>query len=531
MTLGRRRGRALAAVPLTGLVFAGLLTPGAGATPTPQVLRVGTFHGIAGDQPTIQAAVAAARPGDWVLVAPGDYSKREASGNGVDISTPDLHLRGMDRNLVVVDGAHGGPGAGACTADPAAQGGRGGNGIVVNRVTGVSVENLTVCNFLADEAGRGGNQIWFNGGDGSGKIGMHAYRGAFLSASSSVGSLNNGVAKYGIFASNVDGPGEITDSYASNMGDSAFYVGACPDCGTALRRVHGTNSALGYSGTNSGGRLIIEDSEFDQNQAGIVPNSLNNDDAPSPQDGACPANVAPPSGLDTCTVIRRNHVHANNNPDTPRAGIAASAPVGTGIEISGGRDDTVVDNLVEDNGSWGIVVHDYPDPETPPAVASCRGGTAIGDRGSVLCYFFGQGNRVVSNRLRHNGYFGNPGNADLANASAQPVPGNCFVGNQEVGPGPSHTPAGEPSSDPPAIATVDGRCGGPAPGGALGLPQLYCASGGYTPNPAIPAGCPDTPVSHYPQPSPRGFKLLAVPASETTMPNPCAGVPVNPWCL
>ncbi|MHB8670333.1 MAG: right-handed parallel beta-helix repeat-containing protein [Acidimicrobiales bacterium] len=528
MAAGRRRRLDLAGLTLVGLVAAGLASPGSGAVAaTPRVLRVGTFNGIAGDQPSIQAAVAAAQPGDWVLVGPGDYRGREAaSGDGLDIATAGVHLRGMDRNSVVIDGAKAGSGAGACPADPTAQGARGTNGIVVRRVDGVSVENLTVCNFLADDGGGGGNQIWFNGGDGSGQIHMHEYRGAFLTATSSVGSPTSGVGKYGIFASNASGPGEIADSYASNMGDSAFYVGACPDCGTALRRVHGTNSALGYSGTNGGGRLAIEDSEFDRNQAGIVPNSLNNDDAPSPQDGACPTGVTPPPGLATCTVIRRNHVHDNNNPDTPRAGIAGSAPVGTGIEISGGRNDTITDNLVEDNGSFGIVVHDYPDTETPAAVATCRGGTAVGDRGSVLCYFSAQGNRVLNNRLRHNGFFANPGNADLANASVQPLPGNCFVGNRDVGPG----PGGEPSSDPPAIEVVDGICGGPAPGGALGVAQLYCASGGYTPNPAIPPGCPDSPVSHYPQPSPTGFRLLAVPTHEATMPIPCAGVPVNPWC-
>ncbi len=40
---------------------------------SPRVLRVGTYHGIRGQYKTIQAAVDAARPGDWVLVAPGDY--------------------------------------------------------------------------------------------------------------------------------------------------------------------------------------------------------------------------------------------------------------------------------------------------------------------------------------------------------------------------------------------------------------------------------------------------------------------------
>src|SRR5579864_3753520 len=39
----------------------------------PRVLLVGTFAGHAGRYQTIQSAVNAARAGDWILVAPGDY--------------------------------------------------------------------------------------------------------------------------------------------------------------------------------------------------------------------------------------------------------------------------------------------------------------------------------------------------------------------------------------------------------------------------------------------------------------------------
>ncbi|MFY9578090.1 MAG: hypothetical protein WAQ33_02085 [Gaiellaceae bacterium] len=48
----------------------------------------------------IQTAVDAARPCDWVLVAPGVYR------GSVVIRTPNLHVRGLDRNRVVVDGGH-----------------------------------------------------------------------------------------------------------------------------------------------------------------------------------------------------------------------------------------------------------------------------------------------------------------------------------------------------------------------------------------------------------------------------------------
>jgi hypothetical protein len=240
----------------------------------------------------------------------------------------------MNRNRVIVDGTN--PGFGACSANAVAQnygpGNTGRNGIEALLVDGVSIENLTVCNFLADAAGNNGNQIWWNGGDGSGQIGMSSYRGSYLTASSTWydASVPN-AAQYGIFASNSRGPGLIEYSHASNMANSSYYVGACADCNATLRHVHAQNSAQGYSGTNAGGHLTIEDSGGDSNRSGIVPSSLANDDPPSPQNGACPNQP-----IVSCTVIQRNYVHDNNNPNTPAFGDAATTAIGTGIDLTSG---------------------------------------------------------------------------------------------------------------------------------------------------------------------------------------------------
>src|SRR5437764_5218433 len=102
----------------------------------------------------------------------------------------------------------------------------------------------------------------------------------------------------------------IVHTYASNMGDASYYVGACPDCNTVVTDAHAQNSALGYSGTNAGGHLVIEHSEWDHNKTGISTNSQNNDDAPSPQSGACPGSPGR-----SCTVFRSNWIHDNNNPN------------------------------------------------------------------------------------------------------------------------------------------------------------------------------------------------------------------------
>src|ERR1700750_1216779 len=69
--------RALVGVGVCGLVAGGVCV--ARAAPT-AVLRVGNYLGIPGQYSSIQAAVDAARPGDWVLIGPGNYHE---TGNRV----------------------------------------------------------------------------------------------------------------------------------------------------------------------------------------------------------------------------------------------------------------------------------------------------------------------------------------------------------------------------------------------------------------------------------------------------------------
>jgi len=89
----------------------------------PRVLLVGSFHGVQGQYSSVQAAVDAARPGDWILIGPDDYHETAdesptaaadsvAHGNGgfggVLITTADLHLRGMNRTSAIIDGTKAG---------------------------------------------------------------------------------------------------------------------------------------------------------------------------------------------------------------------------------------------------------------------------------------------------------------------------------------------------------------------------------------------------------------------------------------
>jgi hypothetical protein len=488
--------------------------------PGPQVLLVcnGSTTPCPPGRPafrTVQAAVDAAHRGDWILIWPGVYHEESARWPtaGVWIATPDLHIRGLDRNKVIIDGSDG-PASQPCPSSPGLQDltAAGRDGIVVWKASGVTVENLTVCDYLAGRGGHG-NEIWWNGGDGSGVIGMGAYHGSYLTATSMYGPADirsPHLAQYGIFVSNSRGPGLIDHSYASNMADAAYYVGACQrECDAALIRDVGTNSALGYSGTNAGGRLVIADSVFTRNRTGLAPNSLNNDDAPPPQDGLCPD-----STTRSCLVIEDNLIAGNNNANVPTSGLTPA--VGTGVEISGGAYDTVRDNKIVDQGSWGVVTHDYPDLEKPPPGSHCQGGVQVT---RTLCVFTAHGNRVYGNFFAGDGFFGNPTNGDLATVGLLPhsaTPRNCFYDN--------HARSGTLTSAPAHIqaATVDGppcAAAGTSAESAL-VSQLICATGA-TALGLCPAG------SRYPQ---QTRIVLAPLPLLPAMPDPCAGVPRNGFC-
>src|SRR2546428_12061632 len=113
---------------------------------------------------TIAHALRRARPGDWILVWPGVYHEKQTDrqGNflpdGLLITTPSIHLRGLDRNLVIVDGSNG-TAADPCPSDLALQDVTGRNGIAISTVDGVSAEYLTDSHHLPRPAGGPGDWI------------------------------------------------------------------------------------------------------------------------------------------------------------------------------------------------------------------------------------------------------------------------------------------------------------------------------------------------------------------------------------
>ena len=412
---------------------------------------------------TIQAGVDRARPCDWVLVAPGVYPEK------VVIRTPHLHLRGLDRNRVIVDGRH-----------------RSGHGIVVLKTGDVWIENLTVRNW--DRASRdneesGGNEIWFNGGDGSGKIGATGWHGNWLTAYDT--GLRGG---YGLFASN-SVRGEFDHIYASGFNDSGVYVGACPDCNATVSHALIERNALGYSGTNAGGHLIVQDSVFRRNAVGIGPNSLTGD-PPPPQLGTCDSatNTALTPAITStqiarCTIFRRNEVYANNDLTTPANSTTLQLVWGVGIEPLGTYGDLFTANHVYGNTNFGILALENPDPFPPTA---------------DTVYFQLSGNAFVKNRIEGGRYAG------LA------LVGGLFGAKQSVN------------------NCVDGNTGTTLPADM----SAWSCSLATTPNPDLATSqqLVGIAVTLQGQSLARKPKGQPAPPPQPTMPKPCASAPRNPLC-
>ena len=423
---------------------------------------------------TIQRAVNAARSGDWIIIDRGVYPE------SVSITKPNLHLRGLDRNNVIVDGRHR----------------KNVNGIEILKANNVWVENLTVRNFdRPTNNGPAGNQIWWNGGDGSGKIGARGWYGQYLTAYDT--GLTGG---YGLFASNTVN-GFLKHVYASGFADSGIYIGACPDCRALVDDALVERNALGYSGTNAGGHLVVQNSTFRNNTFGIGPNSLNNDDKPPPQDGSCASARNPKitpghltnlptfssTNIARCTIFRNNLVENNNNLRAPESG-GTDGSWGVGILLPGDYADLVQGNTVRNNVNFGILAHEFPNPFPPTA---------------NTVYFQASGNKIANNRLTNNGTRAGFGGADLgleggAFGTMKSV-NNCFTGNRFA------------TSNPANIEGTWGCQNATTPNGGTGvLPKLLQMLGETSPG--------DPLYLRHPQGQP-------APRKQKTMPRPCGGVP------
>jgi hypothetical protein len=147
---------------------------------------------------------------------------------------------------------------------------------------------------------------------------------------------------YGLYAFNTKG-GLMADSEAYYLNDGAFYIGQTPPQAKPLRsivrNVEGHSSAIGFSATNMR-YVTITKSKFWNNALGVVPNALDSEKFPPPEDNVITNNDIFWNNFD---------FHTGKPPFTVRkTGTAALAPVGTGLLLLGGRG-----NLVQGNRFYG----------------------------------------------------------------------------------------------------------------------------------------------------------------------------------
>jgi hypothetical protein len=299
------------------------------------------------DVATLQLAIAQAQPGDTIVLDAGTYP----GGSVVPAGKHDITIAGVDRNAVVLDGAD-----------------RRRNGILVH-ADGVSILNMSAHNFLE-------NAFYWNGAD--------RYRASYLTAWN--------VRGYGIYIEDGEN-GVIDHNYVSGAGDAAYYVGECKPCRATIANVVATRSAVGYSGTNSTG-VLIRDSVWRGNGAGIVPNTYANEALPPEARTTIVGNVVTRSGRE------RVPIH------TALAGF-----VGIGIAVAGGSENVVRGNRVTGSERYGVAVF-----STARYVTFNPGAREPGPPWRP------RGNRVTRNVVTGSGW------ADLALASGS-GPHNCFAAN------------------------------------------------------------------------------------------------------
>lgn len=240
---------------------------------------------------TIQAAVDAAKPYDLIMIAPGVYHE------AITVKTPHLTLRGEERNSVILDGDF-----------------KRDNGVEA-QANDTVVENMTARHFL-------GNGFFWTA--------VNGYRGSYLTA---YANGDYGIYSYGSLN------GQFDHDLADGQPDSGFYIGYCHPCNAVIDNVISENNALGYSGTNAGGNLIIEHSIWRDNMAGIAPNTLDSEPNPPEYD----------------TTIINNLVENNNNYNAPAFPLEYPT-IGNGIVIGGGNDNHILNNRINGHIYYGILI-------------------------------------------------------------------------------------------------------------------------------------------------------------------------------
>jgi hypothetical protein len=228
--------------------------------------------------------------------------------------------------------------------------------------------------------------------------------------------VSSDTKSYGMFSRNCFG-GKFLNSEGWNHGDSAFYVGEtpCDDLNwtnkgpnpgpcqadpdwTIIKNVESHQGSLGYSGTNSK-YVKITDSDFYNNGAGLVPNTLDSE-------------KFEPSGS---LIFENNNIFWNNlnyySSNSPiDTAIGNANPTGIGIMLYGTDGVVAKNNNIFGNEQWGAATFSGPEIF----------GVNDGDNAKNM------NNEFIDNQMGRNGVDPN-GNYDFF--SDYSGGGNCWSGN------------------------------------------------------------------------------------------------------
>ncbi|MEV0404587.1 right-handed parallel beta-helix repeat-containing protein [Actinoallomurus sp. NPDC050550] len=272
-----------------------------------------------------------------------------------------------------------------------------------------------------------------------------------------VAALNDG--EHGLAAYGTD-HGVIADCEASGNGDAGIATASASDqrgnrLSVEIRGCRSHGNLIGYSGT-AGDSVYVHDNEFSANATGAVLDS-------SAQAVGMPQNHA---------MFVANRVFSNNADPYRDCGTkcpARAVPVGTGMLLAGGDENTYASNFVYDNWRYGIAQHWIP--------ASRRGETDPAKQRDTS-----HGNRYVGNLMGVTPSGGRASNGVDFWWDEQ-GDGNCWQNNASSW--------GRPRSDPAALPDCDHPSSG-GPYAQLGNPaktSVVTACAAYTPHSRDPKGC------------------------------------------